>query len=195
VRSSKHSGISLIEVVVVLALIGLSLKAVAPSIADWLNTVAVRSAAESIKAGVDKARQDALRRNETMGFWLVQDSKATLSSACVLSSSGPSWVVAKSDPAGKCDEAPSESTAPRIREKWSAAELASKLVIDAVNAKGNAAEHVEFDSLGRPGVDQVARIEIRSVQGSARRLHLLINAGGSVRLCEPDVASTDTRKC
>lgn len=182
---------------VVVAILGFALVAVLPSIGDWMQNLAVRNAAESIKAGLERARQEALRRNVNMTFWLVSDTEKTLTNGCARSNAGPSYVVSTLDPAGKCGAAPSTTTEPRIAEKWSAAQGASNVVLSTQNAAGSAVDFVTFNSLGQPGAGQLARIDFEHSSGAARKLRLQIDPGGSIRLCDPDtaLAASDPRRC
>lgn len=193
--SKYQRGLNLIELVVVIAILGFALVAIIPSISDWTQSLAVRNAAEALKGGVEKARQESLRRNADMTFWLVSDSGKTLSNACVRSTSGPSWVVSKLDPDGKCAAAPSNVDDPRISEKWSANQGAAGITVEVVDGDGNAVNSITFNSLGRPEISRYVRLTIGHVSGAPRVLELRIDQGGSIRLCDPQVPSTDTRAC
>lgn len=190
-----QSGFNLIELAVVVAILGFALVAVMPSISDWMQNLGVRNAAEAVKGGVERARQEALRRNADMTFWLVNDSEKSLTNACVLSNVGPSWVVSKLNPEGKCGAAPSNVDDPRIAEKWSARQGAASIAIEVIDGAGNSVNSITFNSLGRPEVDRIVRLVIGNSAGTARSLELRVDQGGSIRLCDPQVSSTDTRAC
>lgn len=190
-------GLTLIELLVALTILGFALVAVMPSVGEWMQNLAVRNAAESLKAGLERARQEALRRNVSMTFWLVSDSEKVLSSSCVRSQAGPSYVVSTMDPAGKCGEAPSATVEPRIVEKWSAMQGSPNVTLTTKTSGGAASDFVTFNSLGQPGPDQLATIEVEHVAASARKLRLTIEPGGSIRVCDPDPAlvASDPRRC
>lgn len=196
-QSKTRRGLSLIELVVVLAILSFALTAVLPSVTDWVQNLAVRNAAESLRAGLERARQEALRRNVPMTFWLVADSAKTLTNGCARSSAGPSYVVSKLDPSGQCGAAPSSAAAPRIADKWSAVQGGSNVILQTQNAAGNAVDSVTFNTLGQPGAGQLARIDVEHSAGSARKLRLSVEPGGSIRLCDPDpaLAASDPRRC
>lgn len=192
-----QGGVTLIELIVALVILGLALAAALPQASDWMRNLAVRNAGESLRAGIERARLEALRRNSPMSFWLVNDSAKTLSSSCVLSSSGPSWVVSVNDPAGKCDVDPSTTTEPLIVDKWSAAEGSAGVTLTGVDGAGGAIDSVTFTSLGQVLAtgSQLARIDVNHSTPGVRALRVLIQPGGSVRLCDPNVAADDPRKC
>lgn len=194
---SSRRGFSVIELLVAVVILGLALAAAVPSIVGWTRDLAIRNAAESLKGGIEKARQVALRRNADMTFWLVTDDAKALSNACVRSISGPSWVVAKLDPSGLCGTAASETENPRIVETWSAADGSAKVKVVTQDAAGNASDQIVFNSLGQvTQAGQIAQIDISHLDGGdSRPLRILIGGGGSVRMCDPAVAAGDTRAC
>ncbi len=193
----SRRGFSVVELMVAVAILGFALAVSMPLIVDWTRNLAIRNAAESLKGGIEKTRQVALRRNADMSFWLVTDEAKALSNACVRSNTGPSWVIAKLDPAGQCGEAPSETASPRIVEKWSAAEGALDVALVTVDEAGAAASQLTFNSLGQVNTaGQLAQIDITHAKGGdIRPLRLLISRAGAVRLCDPAVAAGDTRAC
>jgi len=191
-------GFTLIELVIAVAILMAALAMSMPSISAWMRGLAVRGSAESIRAGIEKARLEALRRNTPMGFWLVNDTTGkTLTNSCALSTSGPSWVVSGVSPAGKCAAAPSQTTDPMLVEKWTSSELPGAVVVAAVDANGNAASSVSFNSLGQMQSTgtPIVRIDISSTATGVRPLRVLVQSGGSVRMCDPNVDNTDPRKC
>lgn len=195
---ARSRGFSVVELMVAVAILGIALAASMPLIVDWTRNMAIRNAAESLKGGIEKTRQAALRRNADMSFWLVADTTSKiLTSSCVRSDTGPSWVIAKLDPEGQCDAAPSETSAPRIVEKWSAADGANDVSLVTADEGGAAGNLLTFNSLGQvSAANQIAQIDITHARGGdIRPLRLLISRAGAVRLCDPAVAAGDTRAC
>ncbi|MFN4116269.1 MAG: GspH/FimT family pseudopilin [Inhella sp.] len=193
----RSRGFSIVELMIAVAILGFALAVSMPLIVDWTRNLAIRNAAESLKGGIEKARQLALRRNTDMSFWLVIDDAKALSNACALSVSGPSWVIAKLNPEGQCGVSPSETDAPRIAEKWSAADGSKEVKLETADEVGTASSQLTFNSLGQVNMaGQLARIDITHAKGGdIRPLRLLISRAGAVRLCDPAVAAGDTRAC
>ncbi|MDC6166067.1 GspH/FimT family pseudopilin [Paucibacter sp. XJ19-41] len=196
-KASSQRGLTLIELVVVLTLIGLSMAVLVPEAGAWIRNLSVRNAGESVRAGIEKARLEALRRNAPMSFWLVSDTSKALSDGCSLSGTGPSWVVSGSSPAGKCGAAVSETVDPQLVDKWSAADGSSGVELKAVDEAGAAVSSVTFNSLGQAvaGGSQIVRIDVSHSTSGARALRVVIQAGGSVRLCDPAASGDDPRRC
>lgn len=196
--AAPDRGLSLVELMVALAILGFALMAAMPSISGWLQDMAVRSSGEALKAGLERARIEALRRNATVGFWLVSDASKNLSNDCVLSNTGPSWVVSGGDPSAQCAMPVSAASAPRLVDRWSATQTARGATLQTLTAGGDTGNRVQFDNLGQVlfGDEQIRQIDIRHESGTGRALRLRIEPGGTVRLCEPAVVSAaDPRRC
>jgi len=191
-------GVTLIELVVVLAIMGFAFAAMLPDVSTWMRGLAVRSAAESMRAGLERARMEALRRNASVSFWLVSDAAGkSLSNSCSLATTGPSWVVSVLSPDGKCAATPSATDDPMLVESWSAADGAKGVEVQGIDGAGAATNSVTFNSLGQVlgSGSQLAQLDFSHAVPGARALRIRIEAGGSVRMCDPNVDANDPRKC
>jgi len=197
VLSRSNRGFTLIELMIGLAVLGILLAVALPAWNRFLQNTKIRNAAELTISGLNLARVEAMRRNTAVRFQLVSD----LTSSCSASTSGLSWVVSLTDPSGACNQAPSESTAPRIIQKRSGLEGTAGVVLAATGGSG-----AVFNGLGRVTSGGLTQIELSSMQGTCehvdptngtrRCLRIVISAGGQARMCDPKVAdNTDPRFC
>lgn len=191
-------GHTLIEMAVVIAIAGILLGYAAHSYREWIANTQIRTAAETLVEGLSAARNEAIRRNRKIGFYLVSD----LSDACKLSDTGTSWVVSVADPTSLCDTDMSESEAPQIVAKRAGSERTATVRIVATSSDDDAASSVSFDGVGRVvlgGTKSIARIVVDSLVlgDQARDLRIVLSPGGMIRMCDPDlkVGDEDTRKC
>lgn len=190
-------GVSLIEVVIVMVILGLVAVSVGPEITQQLRNLQVRNAAEAVQSGLQKARTEAISRNANVRFTLV----SSLQSSCTASATGRSWIVSLDDPAGKCNQAPSASVAPRIIAVHSAGSGNAMAGVVATRANASTQEStITFNSFGRPvDVNQLARIVVSSSTAPSehRSYRLDVSPIGSVRMCDPKVSITsdDPRRC
>lgn len=196
----RQRGVGLIEIIVVLAITGALLAVAMPEFSNWMRGLRVRNAAESLKNGLDLARMEALKRNATVGFWMVADSSSRVpGDGCALSSGSPAWVVSVSDPAGKCASEASLTDAPQLVQRSTAQENADNLSVEALAANGNAADRVMFNGLGQvqaaAGVTNIQTIDVKAGSGSTRRLRVVVEGGGAIRMCDRDVDASDPRAC
>ncbi len=195
-----QTGLSLIEVMIGLAIMGILMAIGLPNMAIWLNNSQIRTAGETVLAGLTLARVEAVRRNQIVRFQLVSDLSAT----CALTQSGTSWVVSQDDPTGLCDQAPSDAAAPRIIQTRSGSEGTPRAVVAAATSAT-----VYFNGLGRitspGGALNMTQLSISNPSGGTcehvdggdmRCLRINISIGGEARMCDPAVTDvTDPRKC
>lgn len=196
---------TMIELAVTMVILALLLVGAGPSMGAWMRNTQVRNTASSMLAGLNRARNEAMRRNVAVRFSLVSlADSAVMGSSCALSNAGVSWVVSVRDPAGNCQYAPSTVAAdandPMIVETNAGGVGGKNVVVAAKIADGSAtANTVTFNSFGR--VADVAPIGFINVNNSTtggdfRSLRIEIINGGSVRMCDMGVASaTDPRVC
>jgi len=196
--------VSLIELMIGLAIMALLIMIGLPNMAIWLSNSQIRTAGETMLAGLTLARTEAVRRNQIVRFQMVNN----LTSGCVISTSGTDWVVSIDDATGACDAAAAEPAPadppPRIIQKRSGSEGATRAVLAAATAGV-----VHFNGLGRVtspgGAANMTQVAISNpvggtcehVDGGAMRcLRINISVGGDARMCDPAVTdATDPRIC
>ena len=195
-ESSK--GNTLIEMMIAIVILCILLVLTARSYGVWIANSRIRTAAETLAAGLSAARNEAIKRNRSVGFYLVTD----LSSDCGVSGSGTSWVASIDDPTRKCDVAIAAEIEPRIVAKKSAAEGTAKVTISALDASGSAAGSIIFNGVGRvllSGQSPIAQIDIASsvlASDQTREMRIVLTTGGMIRMCDPSISdTTDTRIC
>jgi type IV fimbrial biogenesis protein FimT len=188
------AGFSIIEMLITVAVLGILFMVGLPSLATWMQNTQVRNSADAIVSGLQLARNEALRRNRTVQFSLVD----SLGASCVLSATGTNWVVSLANPASGCDVAPSDTNAPQIVQKRSAQEGSANALINSTLSS------VSFSGIGRLATGSGAtRITVTSATGTCqdaagpiRCLRVDVSPSGSVRMCDPAVSSTtDPRYC
>jgi type IV fimbrial biogenesis protein FimT len=191
-------GVTLIELAISLAVLAVVLSTAVPGISDWIDNTRIRAAAQSLRDGIETARNEAVRRNESVSFWLVSSPD----SSCAPSGSSMHWVVSIDSPVGKCGAAPSPTAAPRIVMGRDAGSDASKLRVTALQSDGaSAGTTLTFNGFGRPvqgATSQIGQIDLTGkLSGTSyRALRITVSGGGQVRVCDPRVVdATDPRKC
>jgi len=203
IHSMRQRGVTIIEMMIAITIISILLMLALPSMSTWLNNSQIRTAGETMLNGITLARAEALHRNSTVRFQLT----TSLDSSCALSSMGTSWVVSLANPAGACDTAPSDTTAPQIIQKKSGTEGSPRAQI----AANGGTTTIYFNGLGRPvnpgGVATITQIDITNptggvcqhvdpANGPMRCLRITISTGGESKMCDPAVTdNTDPRFC
>lgn len=186
------AGISLIESMITITILGILVALAMPAIGDWLLNTRLRNAAESIQNGLQMARAEAVRCNVPVQFVLDAGFDS-------------SWTIEFAYPAlpTPCRDAIPVGQWPTIQTR-----PAEEGSVNALVAPTPAnATTVTFDGLGRrvaANADASAvmtRICVDlqpAVLGASRTrdLELNIEIGGGVRMCDPKVSDVnDTRFC
>jgi type IV fimbrial biogenesis protein FimT len=187
----------MIEAAVTMAILGLLIAAMLPSVSDWIRNTHVRNLAESAQNGLQKAKTEALRRNQIVTFWMMAPSTAaSLDGTCSVSSASGSWVISMADPTGKCDVAPSQTVDPQIIETYGAGTGATGISVAGLASDlTTAASSVSFNGYGQPVQTGTPLARIDITQSGARRLQIRISSGGGIRMCDRDVSASDPRAC
>ncbi|CAH0347812.1 GspH/FimT family pseudopilin [Aquabacterium sp. CECT 9606] len=193
-------GISMIEVVVTIAIMGILMAAAMPSVGDWIRNSRVRNTAESIQNGLQTARMEAVRLNRPVTFSLVSN----LTSSCALSSSSGSWVVSQEAPTNHCHDNPTSTTSPMVVAKGAVADGGGGATVSAINASNTAATSITFNGFGQianaSAATAIRIIAVNSADGTYRR-RVEVSLGGIGRLCDPTIDTSipantgDTRAC
>jgi type IV fimbrial biogenesis protein FimT len=213
---TPQHGFTIIEVMITLVVIGVLLALGTPGFVEWLQNQQIRAAAEATLNGLQVARGEAVRRNTPVRFQLVSD----LTSSCVLASDSVtapvsvSWVVSLADPTGACDAATDSGQSPsppgRILQRRTSAEGSPNAVATSVFVPSppaapavQAASTVTFAALGNvvanaDGTPSIVKIDVTNPNVSAsamRALRIIVNSGGSTRMCDPALALPEPRGC
>jgi type IV fimbrial biogenesis protein FimT len=194
-------GMTIIELMIGLAIVAIVLFVAVPAFTIFLQTQQIKNAAQTVMTGLDSARAEAIRRNQTVRFQFVSN----LTAGCALSTTSLAWVVSLANPAGNCEAEPGDmGTAAQIIEKRSATEGTRNV---AVATTGGST--VTFTGLGRLSGGSITQIDFSNVTGTCEHLdvngkmrcmRVQIAPGGESRMCDPKVAvpvppAIDPRAC
>ena len=192
---NAQRGFSLIELIVGIVILGVLMAMAVPRFSDWLRNARIRTSAEAIQNGLQLARAEAVRRNATARFQLVN----TIDNSCALDTAGPHWVVSMDNPTGQCASAPSDTVAPRIIQVRTRAEGSVQTQV----AAGQSA--LVFNGLGRltPVPAGNVALDVSTTTGgtciasggSVRCLRLVVSVGGQIRMCDPALPAGDAQAC
>ncbi len=182
VLTRRIPGFTLIELMVVVAIIGILLMLGTPLFSQYVANSRIRAAAEAFANAVAQARTEAIKRNESVEF---------------LVSNG--WLVCK-----VADSAASNCTQgnPAVLFQGAGKEGIAEVTATVTPAGST---RVAFDSFGRTiavsPVDASAaltQVDFDVPNGTAvgsRPLRVLLETGGAVKLCDPAVTPPDPRGC
>lgn len=194
-----NAGFTLVEMMISVAIMAILMGLAAPSFQRFIQNTKIRTAADSMQAGLHLARSEALRRNARVTFWLVDN----VSASCARSASGTSWVVSFGDPAGACNAASSETVAPRLIQSRAGSDGSTGVSVNAMGNNATPVSCITFNGFGGveancAGGSPIGRITVTSTNAPAqtRSLQVRVAPGGAVRMCDPSITlNSDTSFC
>ncbi|MGH8766587.1 MAG: GspH/FimT family pseudopilin [Burkholderiales bacterium] len=171
--TSRHdqSGVTLIELLIGLALIGILLVMAVPAYQFWIQNVQIRNAAEGVLNGLQLARAEAVRRNALVQLIFGAGSGWTMSTVV-----GGTEIQARSANEG------SESATVTITPAG-----ADRITFNGMGWLAN----------NNNGSPTITRFDVAGtmVGTEIRVLRVTVGAGGVMKMCDPAVAAGDPRAC
>ncbi len=194
-RSSQR-GVSLIELVIGLVIVGLLVLIGAPSFATFLQNSQIRNASESIQNGLSLARSEAVRRNTEVTLSLSKTSAG----ADVANSS--SWEVGCTTVSTNLTSCPADIQH-RSYLEGSKNVTITNTVTGAAGATFATTGQLTFNGYGKvvglPAANTAVIDIVTSVNGATcaadggamRCLRLIVSPAGQVRMCDPALTLTN----
>jgi type IV fimbrial biogenesis protein FimT len=179
---ARTQGFSLVELVVVIAIIGIVMGVALPMYQTWIRNTQIRTAADSIQNGLQLARTTAVQRNAQTEFVFTAADPISANGSAGASVAGQNWMVRFSDI--------SLPAASRFVQGRAIVEGSRNVQITKPQAT------FAFSSLGRlvspPAAGQLT-IQVTDPNlsaGDVRSLNIVIEIGGGIRMCDPKLTLT-----
>ena len=175
---SSQKGVSLIELIIGIAIVGVLMAVGLPSYSAWIQNTKIRTATESMLNGMQLARAEAVRRNANVQLVFGTQTGWTISVPAT-----SEQIQARSANEGSSNVTVTMTPA------------AARTI--TFNSLGRVV--LPFNADGSAPIRQVDVSVPTSVlaASAARELRMVIGAGGNLRMCDPDagVSASDPRKC
>ena len=169
---AKAAGFTLIELMLAVGVLGILTAIAVPSFRQMLRNYEVRGASEAMAAGISRARAEAVSRNASVQFVL---------------GAGTSWTVALTSAPGVSLDLRASTDSPNAAMVAVASDLATAATTLTFNNVGLLVGNLDASlplgrvSVSAPGANEALRVEIR--------------AGGSTRVCDPNLPTSNARAC
>jgi len=167
--SSREQGFTLIELLITVSVFAVLVALALPSFNQWIANTKIRSTTESVLAGFQLARAEAVRLNRGVRMTLNADTSWTV--AEILSGN-----VIQTRPANEGTDSNTTMT-----------------------VTPGTATTVDFNGLGRvTNLTPITQIDLDSTNipaAETKELRITINTGGTARACDPSHPASDPRGC
>lgn len=161
-------GFTLIELAITILVLGVLVTLALPSFRTWMLNIQIRNASESILTGIQRARAEAIGRNTNINFILAADS---------------AWTINVVNPASTIES--------RLASEGSQ-KVTRTVTPDATTLTFNNLGLVVANNDGSPSLQQIDF----TASGANQNMRILIGAGGSARMCDPNLAAgSSIRAC
>lgn len=173
----NQRGFSLVELTVALVVVSILVSMAVPSFMTWVQNNQIRTTSESILAGLQLARAEAVRRNTRVQFTLA-------------GASFQNWTVGCVTPIGDLN-ADGVDDCPAVIQSRNSVEGTANAVVAVDNTT------ITFAGLGRANLAMTADITnptgggCAAANGPMRCSRILVSTGGQVRMCDPAITISD----
>jgi type IV fimbrial biogenesis protein FimT len=187
---AKPMGFTLIEMLIVIAIIAIATTLGLPSYRAWIQNTQIYNAAESAQNGLQKAKAEAVKQNANIEYVLGANPN--------VSGIIPLWSYQVVGASAVLESSTTEGSKNVIYN--------GRTVDPATGLPTTQANKVTFSNLGGVATNADATVSLRQIDyssavlASARALTVTIGIkgiGNNVRMCDPDLnlTATDPRKC
>jgi type IV fimbrial biogenesis protein FimT len=174
---NNQRGFSLVELGVALVVLAILVSVGVPSFMAWIQNSQLRTTSESILAGLQLARAEAVRRNTRVQFTLAG---ATFQD----------WTIGCATAVGDLN-VDGVDDCPAVIQSRTGAEGTANATVAVDNAT------ITFSGLGRADLAMTANIthltggDCVAAGGPMRCSRILVSTGGQIRMCDPAITISD----
>jgi type IV fimbrial biogenesis protein FimT len=188
---SKHSGFSLVELMVAIVIFSIALSLGVSSYRAWVQNTQIRTAAQSLLSGIQRARAEAVRLNANVYF--VMESKGYFN----LAGNGSGWTVASGVPVVHANGVAD----PAYIDQRSSSEGSNNVLVAIQPAD---AKMLTFSGLGTlttntdgPPITQITVQTSQTLTSDTRNVRVTVSSTGAAALsaCNPNLAAGTTGAC
>ena len=167
-KLNKNLGFSLVELMVVVAVLGVMMVTAIPSFSSWIQDSKTRTVTESLQNGIRLARTEAVNKGRQVAFFVTNDQPSATAAASL---TGSNWGVRV--------VVPTQVDANGYLQGAVLNGQGGSVVVTASVAE------IRFNSIGRlTNSAGLVTYNITNSKGT-RPLRVVVSSSGSVRMCDP----------
>lgn len=191
-----HQGFTLVELMVVVAIIAILSLLGIPAFNDWIGNARTRTVSEALQNDLRRAQAEAVRTNRRVALVLTNSSPVDSSTVSTPVSPARNWVIYALPLTGGAEATPFVSA--HIQDANSTVTVSSTVTAVCFNSVGRLVAGNTIPQSGgtncpNPGNGINFGISNSSVtSGDARPLRIEVNSGGRLRLCDPNRSITNS---
>jgi type IV fimbrial biogenesis protein FimT len=188
----RNSGFTIVELVIVMAVFSILLVLGVPRFGEMVANSKVRTAAESVQSGMRVAQVEAMKRSNSTEFLVTAADPTPGNASAAVASSARNWMARVRTDAVRGINAPEflrGSEANNAQAATLTSQAGSFPVVFMPNGQVMRGDATGPTALGAP---MVVRI---TAAGATRPMCVFASPAGSVKTCDPQLASGDPRAC
>ncbi|MFZ2972850.1 MAG: GspH/FimT family pseudopilin [Ferribacterium limneticum] len=189
--NSRPRGFTLVELVVVMAIVGILAVLSLPSFGVWMANTRIRTVAEALQNDLRKAQNEAVRRNRQVAFVLT-NSTPTAGSAIVSNTTARNWAIYRVPLLGGPDLTGGESfIQANVQPSNSDTTVTGSAAAICFNSVGRlVTQNTAIADAGgttctAPTTTAPISFNIQNATAD-RPLRVLLYLGGQIRMCDPN---------
>ena len=195
--SRRQLGFTLIEMMVAVSVLIILAAVAMPNFSTWIRNSRVRSVTETLQSGIRLAQAEAQRRTRTVAFFRTSSNDCSNPNTAVAAAAGSYWQVrVVADPL-QTDDAAEAVQCGVFNDVPSRVTMTTTTTVLCFGPDGRQTTVVNPANLGVNCAAATAQYDLAPATTSAenRALRVVVSLAGSIRLCDPNKASTAPDGC
>lgn len=181
----RHSGFSLVELMVAVVVLGILSALAMPSFTSWIRNARVRTVADALQSGMRLAQAEAQRRTHTVVFFLTNSKDCTTS--VTATTGGAYWQVRTVPNALLTNDSAEAVQCGVLTDVSSGVSLSGSATALCFGGDGRQATVANPAAIGVSCTAAATTYDVAPTAANSdnRPLRVTVSLAGAIRLCDP----------